>query len=107
MAIGTVGVVLGMKTKVNAFLHKVEEYLHQKVNDAREYESVLESVLESVSESVLESVLESVSESVLASVYTSVHRGILRVMFYVFHNLLRKPAIERPMCLLWPCPACA
>jgi hypothetical protein len=54
--------------------------LHQKVKDARIYESVYESVL--------------------ASVYTSAHGGILCVIVYVFHNLLRKPAPEQPMCLL-------
>jgi hypothetical protein len=68
-----------------ALLHTVEEYLHQKVKDARMYKSVLDSLL----------------ESVLVSVYTSAHGGILRVMVYVFRNLLCKPAPEQPMCLLW------
>jgi hypothetical protein len=49
-----------VKTKRNALLHTVEEYLHQKVKDARMYESVLGSLLESILESVLESVLTSV-----------------------------------------------
>jgi hypothetical protein len=52
-------------------------------------------------------VYESVLESVPAIVYTSAHEGILRVIVYVFHNLLRKPASEQLMCLLWPCPAYA
>ena len=84
-----VEVGIGVKTKRNAFLHNVGEYLYQKVNNVRMYEIVFESVL----------------ESVLASIYTSAHGGIPRVIVYVFHNLLRKPAPERPMCLLWPCPA--
>jgi hypothetical protein len=78
-----------VKTKRNALLHTVEEYLHQKVKDARMYESVLESVL----------------ENVLQRVYTSAYGGILRVIVYMFHNLLRKPAPKQLMCLLWPCPA--
>jgi hypothetical protein len=80
-------------TKRNALLHTVKEFLHQKVKDARMYESILESVLERVLESVLE------------SVYTSAHGGILRVIVYMFHNLLRKPVPEQPMCFLLACPA--
>jgi hypothetical protein len=35
------------------------------------------------------------------------HGGILRVVVYVFHNLLREPASEQPRCLLCPCSAYA
>jgi hypothetical protein len=87
LAVGILRVVLGVKTKKNGLLQTVEECHRQKVKDARVYESVLESVP--------------------AIVYTSAHEGILRVIVYVFHNLLRKPASEQPMCLLWPCPAYA
>ena len=43
-----------MKTKVNAFLHKVEEYLHQKVKDARMYESILKRYCRGIEESTRE-----------------------------------------------------
>ena len=39
LAVGVLRVVLGVKTKRNALLHAMEEYLHQKVIDAGVYES--------------------------------------------------------------------
>ena len=45
LAVGISKVVLGFEAKRNALLHTVEEFLYQKVEDARMYGSILESVL--------------------------------------------------------------
>ena len=64
-----------MKKKSNAFLHKVEEYLYQKVKDARMYESILKMYWRCIGD-VLEIYWRCIGESIQECIGECLPEGI-------------------------------